>query len=203
MTLLSVLPSPQHVRLALRAPAAWPPARWAVALGAAVLCALLLGLPTAVIPNPVFGRTVPPEWWNYPALAASALLAGLLLATYVRTGRPAADPEADSDTETEAASEMASETASKAASEMASETEPEARRSSRLGSAGAVLSFLAVGCPVCNKLVLLALGTSGALSIWAPLQPALAVLSLGLLAVAAVRRLAGEVACPATPLTTP
>ncbi|MDG4860784.1 hypothetical protein P8605_21895, partial [Streptomyces sp. T-3] len=102
-------------------------------------------------------------WWSLPVLVGSALLSGVLVATYVRTGleRP--------------------------------------RSTSRLGPAGAVLSFLAVGCPVCNKLVLIALGTSGALSIWAPLQPALAVVSLALLAVAAVRRLAGEVACPAAP----
>ncbi|WP_327355049.1 hypothetical protein [Streptomyces sp. NBC_01304] len=148
-------------RLAARALTHWPPLRWAVALGAAVLCALLIGLPTALIPSPFFGREIPPEWWSLPVLVGSALLSGVLVATYVRTGleRP--------------------------------------RSTSRLGPAGAALSFLAVGCPVCNKLVLLALGTSGALTIWAPLQPALAVGSLALLAVAAVRRLAGEVACPA------
>ena len=37
---------------------------------------------------------------------------------------------------------------------------------------GWVLSFFAVGCPVCNKLVGLAAGVSGALSYWAPVvQP--------------------------------
>lgn len=152
------------LRLALRAPGTWPPARWYVALASAVLSALLIGLPTALVPNPLFAREIPPEWWSYPVLVASALLTGLLLATYVRTG---------------------------------AERTPRSERVSRLGSAGALLSFLAVGCPVCNKLVLLALGTSGALTVWAPLQPALAVASLVLLAVATVRRLAGEVACPA------
>ncbi|MDI3422250.1 hypothetical protein [Streptomyces luteolus] len=155
-----------NLRLALRAPAHWPAARRLVALGGALLSALLLGLPTALVPNPVFGREIPPEWWSYPVLVASALLAGLLLATYVRTG---------------------------------AERTRDSERVSRLGSAGALLSFLAVGCPVCNKLVLLALGTSGALTVWAPLQPVLAVASLVLLAVATVRRLAGEVACPAKP----
>ena len=38
--------------------------------------------------------------------------------------------------------------------------------------AGAV-TYLAVGCPVCNKVVLVALGTSGALSWFAPVQPLL------------------------------
>ncbi|MFI6943839.1 hypothetical protein ACIBI4_31640 [Streptomyces sp. NPDC050418] len=148
------------VRQAYGALGLWTPRRWATALAAAVPSALLLGLPTDLIPNPVFGREIPPTWWSYPVFALSALLAGLLIATYVRTGRPR-------------------------------------ERATRLGSAGAVLSFLAVGCPVCNKLVLLALGTSGALTIWAPLQPALAVASLALLTVATVRRLAGEIACPA------
>ena len=41
-----------------------------------------------------------------------------------------------------------------------------------------MLSVFAVGCPVCNKLVLLLLGTSGAMTWFAPLQPALAVLSV-------------------------
>ncbi len=147
-------------RQATRALAQWTPGRWGTALAAAIPSALLLGLPTDLIPNPVFGREIPPTWWSYPVFALSALLAGLLIATYVRTGRPR-------------------------------------ERATRLGSAGALLSFLAIGCPVCNKLVLLALGTSGALTIWAPLQPALAVASLALLTVATVRRLAGETACPA------
>ncbi len=155
-TRLSVLPT----RLAIRALGTWTRGRWAVAFGATAVSALLLGLPTDLIPNPVFGREIPPTWWSYPVFAVSAPLAGVLVATYVRTGRPR-------------------------------------ERATRLGSAGALLSFLAVGCPVCNKLVLLALGTTGALTIWAPLQPVLAVASLVLLAVATVRRLAGEIACPA------
>ncbi|MBI2367161.1 MAG: hypothetical protein HYV01_19490 [Deltaproteobacteria bacterium] len=35
---------------------------------------------------------------------------------------------------------------------------------------GGVLSVFAVGCPTCNKLVVLLLGTSGALTFFAPLQ---------------------------------
>ncbi|MFB7631359.1 hypothetical protein ACFC0M_10495 [Streptomyces sp. NPDC056149] len=147
---------------ALRAVAVWPPSRWGTAAGGAALTALVVGLPTAVIPNPLFTRTVATPFWGYPSLVLTAALAGLLLATYVPTGAGASD-----------------------------------QRPSRLGTVGGLLGFLAVGCPVCNKLVLLALGTSGALSIWQPLQPLLAVASLTLLAVATVRRLAGEIACPA------
>lgn len=148
----------------------WPPSRWATAAITAVPTALLVGLPTAVVPNPVFGRAVPVQWWNYPALAATALLGGIVLATFVNVppareapGAPAPAP---------------------------------AGVGSRLGTVGGLLSFLAVGCPVCNKLVLLLLGTSGALTLWAPVQPLVAVASVAALAVAALRRLAGEAGCP-------
>lgn len=66
----------------------------------------------------------------------------------------------------------------------------------RLGWLGGFLSFMAVGCPVCNKAVLLLLGTSGALSYWAPLQPMVAIASVVLLAEAALRRLSVQSACP-------
>jgi hypothetical protein len=59
-----------------------------------------------------------------------------------------------------------------------------------------VLSFLAVGCPVCNKLVVLAIGISGAMSYWAPVQPFLAVVSLVLLGFVVRRRLRGLLSCP-------
>ena len=62
--------------------------------------------------------------------------------------------------------------------------------------AGTVLGWFAVGCPVCNKLALLALGYSGALTWFAPVQAYLAVAAVGLLGVALVRRLRGQLACP-------
>ncbi|MBI4445693.1 MAG: hypothetical protein HY645_07255 [Acidobacteria bacterium] len=48
-------------------------------------------------------------------------------------------------------------------------------------ASGGVLSFLAVGCPICNKLIVLLLGVSGALTYFAPLQIYIGVASLGLL----------------------
>lgn len=155
-------PSPtRSPRRAVRALAAWSPGRWTTAAGAALATALLVGVPTAVVPSPLFSRAVPVQWWNYPALALTSLLAGIVLTTYLRA------PET---------------------------TAP--RTGNRAGSIGGVLSFVAVGCPVCNKLVLLLLGTSGALSYWAPLQPLVAVLSVILLAEAALRRLSLADACP-------
>lgn len=46
---------------------------------------------------------------------------------------------------------------------------------------GGLLSFLAVGCPVCNKIVVLAIGMSGATSYFEPLQPLIALAGLALL----------------------
>lgn len=62
---------------------------------------------------------------------------------------------------------------------------------------GAFTTFFAVGCPVCNKLVLLALGYSGALQYFAPMQPFLAGLAVILLAWALVVRVRREHSCPA------
>jgi hypothetical protein len=57
------------------------------------------------------------------------------------------------------------------------------RVSGRAGAGGA-LSFLAAGCPVCNKLVVLAIGTTGAVEYFRPVQPALGAISVLLLAIA-------------------
>ena len=46
---------------------------------------------------------------------------------------------------------------------------------------GGLLSVLAVGCPTCNKLVVLLLGTTGALTFFAPLQLYIGVASVLLL----------------------
>lgn len=140
----------------------WGRRRWAAALGAALVTALMIGLPTDVIPNPVFGRPVAVTWWSIPVLVLTSVLAGLLFATYVRDGRN--DELAD--------------------------------RPARVGGVAGLLSFFAVGCPVCNKLVVIALGTTGALKYFGPVQPILAVVSLALMAEALRRRLAGERSCP-------
>lgn len=46
---------------------------------------------------------------------------------------------------------------------------------------GGFLSYLAVGCPICNKVVVLLLGVSGALAYFAPVQIYIGVASLLLL----------------------
>ena len=155
--------------------ATWDRRRWAVAALAATLTALAIGLPTDVIPNPVFGRPVDVTWWSYPVLVLTAVLAGLLVATYV------ADTSARGRTLD--------------AAESIDVGDVEIDPPGRVGGAGGLLSFFAVGCPTCNKLAVVALGSSGALDWFAPAQPVLAVLSLALLAWAVRARLRSATAC--------
>lgn len=137
----------------------WPARRWLAAAGGTALSALGVGVPTGIVETPFYTRMTPVLWWNYPVWLVTALLGGLILATYVRT--------------------------------------PEARQAMTGTSAGGgLLSVLAVGCPVCNKLVVAVLGVSGALTVWAPIQPVLGVASLVLLGYALHRRIATERACP-------
>lgn len=144
----------------------WGWRRWGIAAAGAIGTAVLVAVPTAIIPTPFFGRDVPVTWWSYPTLAVTAVLSGLLMATYV--GSPPA-------------------------------TRPESGRA----WAGAALSWFAVGCPVCNKLVLLAPGYTGALTWFAPAQPLLALGSVGLLGWALWARLRSTVSCPTKSVRSP
>lgn len=163
------VPPPPTMRSTI---ASWSPRqRWSAVL-AAVVIALAIGLPTDVIPNPVFGRPVPVTWWSYPILALTAVLGGLLFATYVRPSR-----------------------VGPATADAAAETDVEIDPSMRTGGIGGLLSFFAVGCPVCNKLVVVALGTTGARQWFEPVQPVLAVASVVLLAYALRARLRSAGQC--------
>ena len=58
---------------------------------------------------------------------------------------------------------------------------PELRRGLLGSTAGAgLLGVFAVGCPICNKLVVALLGTSGALSYFAPIQPLIGLAAVAL-----------------------
>ena len=63
---------------------------------------------------------------------------------------------------------------------------------------GGFVSFLAVGCPVCNQVVVALVGTSGALAWWAPVQPVIGLLAVSLLVYTLRKRLQTFrlVACP-------
>ncbi|MFC4949301.1 hypothetical protein [Pseudonocardia sp. GCM10023141] len=134
--------------------------RLARAAAATVVTAVLLGVPTDVLDTPLFTRMTPVRGWEYPMLAATALLAGLWAGL---PGQPGG--------------------------------------AGKVGVSGLVTT-LAIGCPVCNKVVVALLGVSGALGVWAPIQPLLGIASVLSLAVAVGLRWRGTraTACP-TPHT--
>lgn len=143
----------------------WTVRRWAVVLGVGVIVALVVGVPTGVVSTPFYTRMTPVLWWNYPVWLATAILSGLISATYVRSPLSAKAPSA--------------------------------------GMWANLLSAFAIGCPVCNKLVVALVGVSGALTFWAPVQPLFAAGSLALLGWALTRRLRGERACRVAAAATP
>ena len=149
---------PSGAGTAWRSLLSWPRRRWAVATFSAVAAGAFIGLSTAMIPNPLFGRAVPTTWWAWFSLVVTAGLSGLLAATYIRGATTA-------------------------------------ERASRTGLAGGLLSYLAVGCPVCNKIVVIAIGASGAMTWFAPVQPALAIASLVFMVVAVRTRLLNQYRC--------
>jgi len=110
------------------------------ALGGGLATMLLIGVPTALLPTPWFGRAIPPRPLDWIFLLLTAFLCSALAATYAL---PVACPLRE-----------------------------------RSLTAGGLLSFFAIGCPVCNKLAVLALGWGGALTYFAPLQPVLGALAL-------------------------
>lgn len=150
----------------------WTARQRLAAVGSSFSFALLIGIPTVLIPNPAFGRQVPVQAWNYPVWIASSVLAGMLAATYVRRTRGVAEMPA---------------------------TDYAGDAPSRFGMAGGVLAWFAVGCPVCNKIALLALGYSGAITWFAPVQPFLAVAALVMTAGALLMRLRGQILCSTSP----
>ncbi|WP_298328110.1 hypothetical protein [Haloactinopolyspora sp.] len=157
------------VALAGQALRAWTPRQVIAAAAATVAIGVVIGVVTVLIPNPFFARDIPTVPWNYPAWLASSVLTGMLVATYVRPAQPSSGDRS---------------------------AEPRsAKRADRMGAAGAALAWFAVGCPVCNKIAVLALGYSGALTWFAPAQPYLGVVAIVLSAIALVVRLRGQVAC--------
>ena len=128
-----------------------------------MLFGLAVGVPTGVVPSPLYTRMTPVLWWNYGAWAATAVLGGLVIATYIR--RPG---------------------------------DRAPRNGVPAASGGGLLAAFAVGCPVCNKLVVAALGASGALTIWAPLQPVIAIASIAVLGWVLRSRLRSGFACSIT-----
>lgn len=126
------------------------PTYWLKAFSITVGAGLLIGLPTRLIPSPLFVRMIPTTWIDYALFVISLVLLGLSWAL----------PRTASSRVTE-----------------------------RRSVVGGIGTLLAVGCPTCNKIVLLLLGSGGALSYFAPLQPVLGIAAIVLIGSALWRQL--------------
>ena len=114
---------------------------WITAAAFAAVTALVIGIPTRVVPNGFFRRMTPTRPLDYAFLAVASVLVGLTFAI-----RPRRLAEGNGKV-----------------------------------FAGGLATVLAVGCPICNKVVVALIGTAGALSIFAPIQPALGAAGIALL----------------------
>src|SRR5690625_813225 len=161
----------------------------------AVLVAVVIGAATVLIPNSLFARDIPPVWWNYPVWLLTSVLSGVLVATYVRSGS-GANASAQHTSEPDDDDGSGPERGAARISGNDGDTDRSERRTSRMGMAGGVLAWFAVGCPVCNKIALLAVGYAGAITYFTLIQPFLAVGAMALTVVAVVARLRGQVSCP-------
>jgi hypothetical protein len=133
---------------------------WAIAWSLVSLVAF--GLIAAIIPNPVFGRQIPPEPFAIAVWLVSAPLMGLLGATFTARAVPAR--------------------ATMGAVVLVPAGDLSERQGTTIGTVASLGAFLAIGCPVCNKIPLVLLGTSGAMTLFAPIQPIIGAASLMLLA---------------------
>jgi hypothetical protein len=132
-----------------------------VAVLGALATALVIGIPTDVVPNPWFGREIGVRAVDVVVLVALSLLTGALAATYTVAGGSGGSAP-------------------------------------RAGIGSGIVGWFAVGCPVCNKLVVGLLGVSGATNSFAPAQPVLGGAAVALAAAALVLRVRAirRGACP-------
>ena len=127
---------------------------WGLSALFTLSAALLIGLPTVLIPNPFFTRMTPTSLQDYVISGISIVLIGPVMALAILY--PTIRKTAPSD--------------------------PALTGGGR-ALAGTLLSFFAVGCPICNKLVVLLLGLGGAMTIFNPLRPFLGTASIALLGI--------------------
>ena len=139
---------------------------WALAVVAGVGYAILIGIPMVMIDTPWFGRMTPVRPQDRIVWVVSAVLMGLIAATFVRWPRNVANKRV---------------------------------------TVGGFLSYLAIGCPICNKVAIMLLGVSGALTFFGPAQLVLGILSVLLLGWALLLRTDAMVgaSCTTRPAGTP
>lgn len=118
---------------------------------AALATALILGVPTDVVPNPWFGREIGVRTFDVVVLVVLSVLSGALVASYVIRPEISTSPGG-------------------------------------AGLGAGALGWFAIGCPVCNKLIVAMVGASGASGAFASIQPVLGLAAVGLAAAALVLR---------------
>jgi hypothetical protein len=123
--------------------------------GWTVVILSVYGLVSAIIPNPFFARGLAPEPFAVAVWLLSAPMMGVVMATYFASLPSGVPVAVDA---------------------------PRARDGTTAGTVGGFVAFLAIGCPTCNKIALVLLGTSGAANVFGAVQPLLGVASLALLA---------------------
>lgn len=191
--------------------ARWSSRQWSSAALGTIAIGSVIGLSTVLIPNRWFGREIDSVAWNYPVWIIVSVLSGMLFATYVQPGTSTMRqrttdpqgtyPESPGPLPTGPQGTDPRSRNGDVGAPIDDSAYGEDRRESGLGMVGAVLGWFAVGCPVCNKIALVALGYTGALRWFAPFQPLLAVTAIVLSTLALLLRLRGQIWCP-VPATT-
>lgn len=133
------------------------PGTWLRAGTFGLVAAFVIAIPTRLVPNGFFSRMTPVRPLDYVLLIISSGILGLTLA--LRSAGTGADR-----------------------SSSPSFWPAGAGAAGTRAVTGGIGTVFAVGCPVCNKLVVALLGTGGALSVFAPLQPVIGLAAVGLLA---------------------
>lgn len=129
----------------------------------ALIAAVLIGVPADLIDTRFFGRPIEAKTIDYVILVITSALIGFVFAI-----RPPRIEVAEVEV---------------------AEVEGAMERSETRTMWGGAISFFAVGCPVCNQAVVALLGTSGALSWWAPIQPVIGLIAVGVVVWALRERL--------------
>ena len=160
---------------------------WGVVSAAGVF--ILFGLVTGLIPNPIYVRMVPRTGFDYLFLTLTALLAGVYVTQRLAT---------------EVASERGDESSREGATSREGEhthdhdhdhdhvhththvtdhdSNGDTADTDRLAFGGLIGGFLAVGCPICNAVLLALFSSSALMTYFDPLRPLLGAVSVALLA---------------------
>lgn len=125
---------------------------WMLSAGGTLVSALMIGVPTVLVPNSLFVRMTSTSARDYVVWTLATVLLGPLIALSLLY--PSISIQ---------------------------ETLRHVGSGNWRSAVGGLLAFLSVGCPICNKIVVVLLGVSGALTVFDPLRPYLGLAALTVL----------------------